>query len=59
MNQAILFDLNRNKQRLEYYTRLKSGNSSQKPPRALDKWIEIYSDRVKKLEKKLKSSTLN
>lgn len=69
MNQALIVELEHSKQRLAYYTQLKSRleystpgltlcsqikaqskKVSEQMP-AVDKWIEIYSDRVKKIEK--------
>ena len=71
MNHIILFDLEKNRKRLDYYSQLKGEiaakpatpapasikvrkpSSISKAPQlsAIDKWIEIYSDRVKKLER--------
>lgn len=52
MNQTILFELNRSKKRLEYYAQRKSEQAGQPSVNSplFDKWIEIYSERVKKLE---------
>lgn len=46
---SIKLELNQNKLRLEYY---KSRND-QKPNHIDKKWVEIYADRVKKLERQL------
>lgn len=45
---TLLIDLERNQERLKYYT-----NQLEKNPTStmFSKWIEIYSDRAKKLEK--------
>lgn len=65
MNHVLLFDLDQNRRRLEYYLHLKStfpAKSSQpKTPKetAIDKWIEIYSDRVRKLERQATKLGLN
>jgi hypothetical protein len=56
MSHPVLFELERNKQRLDYYltqknlvrTRLATTSRKKSP---LDKWIEIYEERVKKLER--------
>jgi hypothetical protein len=50
MNKAILFDLELNKKKLEYYQQLKSKSGAEKS-KILNKWIEIYSERVQKLER--------
>lgn len=51
MSTQILFELGHNRRRLSYYSDLKSKKSGSKL-KSLDTWIEIYSDRVKKLERK-------
>jgi hypothetical protein len=48
MSQALLFELEHNQRRLKYYLELKDRAESGKSP--YDKWVEIYSDRVRKLE---------
>jgi len=49
MNQNILFELEHNKKRLDYYqTKLESLDEDQ----SASKWVEIYADRVKALESK-------
>ncbi len=50
MNKTILFDLEHNRKRLDYYTHLRQKTAKDS---ALDKWIAIYSERVKKLEKQI------
>lgn len=49
MSANLHFEITRNKQRLEYYTRLKTTGA--KAPAAIDKWIAIYQERVERLEK--------
>jgi hypothetical protein len=59
MNQtSVLFDLEHNRKRLDYYAQLKGrlastapGAKAPKSPKALEKWIEIYEERVQKLER--------
>lgn len=65
MNHAVLFELDRYKKRLSYYQSLKTeaearaaeatpSKKSAKPVASpVDKWIEIYAERVKKLEKQV------
>ncbi len=50
MSSRVNIELEHNRKRLDYYTRLKekSGNLS-----SVEKWIEIYSDRVRKLERQV------
>lgn len=43
-------ELTQSRERLAYYTQLKS----KKGAKTFDKWIEIYSDRVSKMERMLK-----
>jgi hypothetical protein len=58
MNQvSVLHDLEHNRRRLDYYAQMKDrlaaapSGKAPKPPKALDKWIEIYEERVQKLER--------
>lgn len=51
MIQASSFELEQNRLRLNYYTQLKAKTPKSK---SLDKWIEIYSERVQKIERLLK-----
>lgn len=56
--QFIQFELNRSKERLQYFQNMKQKQQSNS---SLNKWIEIYSERVQTLEKqakKLESKTL-
>jgi hypothetical protein len=53
MSQVILSELEHNKRRLDYYTQLKSKTVTSKKIGPLDKWIEIYSERVHKLERQV------
>ena len=62
MNENLIFDLDHNKERLEYYVKLKSqyalksdASDKQLTARAgaVDKWIEIYAERIQKLEVQL------
>ncbi len=68
MSQAVLFDLEHHRKRLDYYLQLKAQVDHQLAlntapveaakkkaapamgPTSVDKWIEIYAERVKKLE---------
>jgi hypothetical protein len=50
MSKTILFDLEHNKKKLEYYQALKARSGSEKS-KILNKWIEIYSERVQKLDR--------
>jgi hypothetical protein len=50
MSHPVLFDLEHNRKRLEYYTLLKA--RTPKAP-ALGKWIEIYAERVRLLERQV------
>jgi hypothetical protein len=50
MSKTILFDLDHNKKKLEYYQALKARSGSEKS-KILNKWIEIYSERVQKLDR--------
>jgi hypothetical protein len=52
MSKTILFDLDLNKKKLEYYQQLKAKSGSEKS-KILNKWIEIYSERVQKLERQV------
>jgi len=52
MSRAILFDLEHNKSKLDYYQSLKARSGSEKS-KILNKWIEIYSERVQKLERQV------
>jgi hypothetical protein len=45
--QMITVELEQNRQRLEYYSKLNKKSA------AVEKWIEIYSERVGKLERKM------
>jgi hypothetical protein len=56
MSHSVMYELDHNKKRLEYYLQLKAKNQSALT--SVDKWIDIYSERVKKLEKQaVKSSS--
>ena len=52
-SHTVLFELNRSKERLEYFQQMKRKNESALPP-SVNKWIEIYSERVQNLEKQAK-----
>ncbi len=68
MNPAVLSDLDHNRRRLDYYRQLKtqhatapSASSSKKAssaPNPVDKWIEIYAERVRKLERQISKQGL-
>lgn len=49
MESAILYNLEQTKKRLSYYSQLKE-KSGDEPAPTIDKWIEIYSERIKKFE---------
>ncbi len=49
MANSIKLDLEKNKLRLEFY----KVRSEQQPNQIHKKWVEIYADRVKKLERQL------
>jgi hypothetical protein len=51
MSHPVLFELERNKKRLDYYLGLKSQIAPSRKKLPVDKWIEIYAERVKKLER--------
>jgi hypothetical protein len=56
--QFIQFELTRSKERLQYFQQLKQKEQSNA---SVNKWIEIYSERVQTLEKqakKLEAKTL-
>jgi hypothetical protein len=50
MNKTILFELEHNKKKLEYYVALKARSGTERS-KILNKWIEIYSERVQKLDR--------
>lgn len=55
MANSIKLELAKNKLRLEYF-KSRAGNQ---PSKINEKWVEIYQDRVKKLERQLtKTKTL-
>jgi hypothetical protein len=54
MTTAVLLDLEHNRKRLSYYTSLKEKSAKAVP--AIQKWIEIYSERVTKLERQLQKA---
>jgi hypothetical protein len=54
----VLFELEHNRTRLEYYTQLRNtalaalqASGSRAKTTVYDKWVEIYSERVTKLER--------
>jgi hypothetical protein len=49
MSHTLMYELDHNKKRLEYYMQMKAKNAG--ALNSADKWIDIYSERVKKLEK--------
>ena len=60
MTEHILQELKHNRERLNYYQHLASANAAEKKPLKkgmspdpVGKWIEIYSVRVKKLERRV------
>lgn len=63
MNPVVLSDLDHNRKRLDYYQQLKIqylaapsvlvGKKASSAPNPIDKWIEIYSERVRKLERQM------
>ncbi len=52
MSTTLVLDLEHNRKRLHYYSQLKEQKAASKKAGALDKWIEIYEERVQKLERK-------
>jgi hypothetical protein len=52
MSKTILFDLEHNKKKLEYYQSLKAKAGTEKS-KIINKWIEIYSERVAKLDRQV------
>lgn len=53
MNQTIVFDLDHNRKRLEYYEAQKALKGRGPQAKTFDKWIAIYSERVTKLERQV------
>ena len=51
MSTTLALELEHNKKRLQYYTELKEKQIS---PKVMNKWIEVYSERVAKIERQLK-----
>ena len=49
MANSIRLELEKNKIRLEFY----KARSEQQPNQIHKKWVEIYADRVKRLERQL------
>lgn len=49
MDKSVKTELEKNKLRLEFY----KIRNTQQPNQIHGKWVEIYSDRVKKLERQL------
>jgi hypothetical protein len=68
MNHVVLFELDQNRKRLEFYQGQKArieaeraaapatktkGSKGASAAASVDKWIEIYHERVKKLERQV------
>ncbi len=54
MSHTVMIDLELNRKRLSYYTQLKEKHVADKKKAAtFDKWIEIYAERVQKLERQV------
>ena len=54
MSHPVMIDLEHNRKRLSYYTQLKEKHIADKKKTAtFDKWIEIYAERVQKLERQV------
>jgi len=60
MNENILQELKHYRERLNYYQRMALANATDKKPLKkgmapdpVEKWVEIYSVRVKKLERRV------
>ena len=51
MNSILMSELEHNRKRLEYYSHLSEDSGT--PSIVIQKWIAIYSERVKKYEHKL------
>lgn len=49
MEKSVLFDLEHNRKKLNYYIHLKE-KSGPNAPFVIDKWIEIYHDRIQRLK---------
>ena len=49
-NTTIIFDIDHSRRRLTYYTELKARSGFEKS-KAITKWIDIYAERVQKLER--------
>lgn len=58
MEKSLLLGIEQNRKRLEYYFQLKEKAGS-KAPSSLDKWIEIYSERMRKLENQVQELDLD
>lgn len=52
MANSIKLELQKNRLRLEFY----KARSTQQPSQINAKWVEIYADRVKRLERQLQKS---
>jgi|GEM_PF-2219285 len=57
MSATILFELDHNRKRLEYFTQL-AAKSAGCPSPVITKWLAIYTDRVLKLEQKVQKQGL-
>lgn len=51
MEKTILFELEANRRKLNFYSQRREKLGAAQTA-VIDKWLEIYSERVKKLEKK-------
>ncbi len=49
MNNSLQFELNDQRAKLAFYTTL----NTTKPSATVAKWVEIYAERVKKIEKQI------
>lgn len=52
MQTPFHFELDQSKQRLDYYTRMMARTQANKKS-SVQKWIEIYSERIQKLERQI------
>jgi hypothetical protein len=57
MGKSVIFDLEQSRKRLDYYSQLKE-KSGPDAPATVSKWIEIYTERMQKLEQQVQMSGL-
>ena len=54
MNRTVHFELEETKKRLDYYLHLKEKTKATKKSSPVLKWVEIYTERLEKLQKQAK-----